>query len=160
MSFNELSKNTIYILSFIIIIIAFLKAFSNKLTTPYDYMKRSNYMVSFFRSHTLAIKILEEALSKFSNLTDEERSFINFQIGVNYHHKRKYNEAVKYFEKAWPYLKSSKIPFNKMYACIVVSYYNIGEKEKAREIYHFLRKKELYDINFIKLSYLENSIFK
>ena len=76
------------------------------------------------------------------DLSEEEKSFINFQIGVNYYYKKKYEKAIEYFEVAWPYLKKAKIPYNKIYASIVVSYYDVGEKEKAREIVN--EAKEVY----------------
>lgn len=136
------------------------KTFMVKPDTAMDYMTKANYLTSFYKMRGLAIKTLQEALNRFDNLSEEEKSFINFQIGVNYYYKKKYEKAIEYFEVAWPYLKKAKIPYNKIYASIVVAYYDVGEKEKAREMYHYLKNKEKYDPRFGALSYLENSIFK
>ena len=131
-----------------------------KLEKPMDYVQKANYLTTFYKMRSQAIKTLNRALIDFDHLTDEEYSFINFQIGVNYYNKKKYVEAVKYFDLAWPFLKKAKIPFNKIYASIVVANYDIGNKEKAREIYHFLIQKQKYDSRFASLAYLESSIFK
>lgn len=157
--------NKIFFIALYSVIAAFFlkglyKTFFMKLDSPMDYVKKANYLTSFYKMRSLAIRTLEEALEKCDFLTEEEESFINFQIGVNYYYKKKYSEAIKYYEKAWPYLKKAKIPYNKVYASIVVTYYDTGNKEKAREIYHYLIKKDRYDPRFASLSYLENSIFK
>lgn len=136
------------------------KTFFMKLETPMDYVKKANYLTSYYKLRNMAIRTLEDALVRFENLSDEEKSFINFQIGVNYYYKKKYHKAIQYYELSWPYLKKAKIPYNKIYASIVVAYYDTGNKEKAREIYHFLIGKEKYDPRFVALTYLENSIFK
>ena len=94
------------------------------------------------------------------DLNSEEKTSALFQIGVQYHFKKDYNKAVEYFDQVWDYIRKSKVPYEKMLACIIVSNYNIGKKEKAREIYHALRIKERYDPRFEQLSYLESTIFK
>lgn len=136
------------------------KTFFSKLETPQDYMKRANYAVSFFRMRNYANKVLLSALDAFDDLSEEERSFIHFQLGVNYYQQRKNEEAVKHFDIAWPYIKKAKIPYNRIYASIVVANYNIGNKDRAREIYHYLLSKEKYDPRFGALNYLESRIFK
>lgn len=131
-----------------------------RLNSPQDYIKKAYYLTNYYRMRSLSTKTLEDALRVFPTMSEEERSFIEFQIGVNYHKKRKLDLAIQHYEKAWPFLKKAKIPFSKVYASIVVAYYDVGEKEKAREIYHFLMQKEKYDPRFAALSYLESSIFK
>lgn len=157
---NQVFFTVFYIFCAVMVARSIYKAFFAKLETPNDYMNRANYAVSFFRARNYAIKLLEKGLVSIDKLTDEENSFMHFQIGINLYAKRKFNEAAKHFDIAWPYLKKSKIPYNKIYASIVATYYNIGQKDKAREVYHYLMQKEKYDPRFGALQYLENSIFK
>lgn len=134
-------------------------SFFTKPIAPQEYMKKANYAVSLFKARRYANRVLLEALS-LENLTEEEKAFIHFQRGFNHYMMRNNAEAVKDFEAAWPFLKKSRIPFNKAYASIVVAYYNVGKKDKAREIYHYLLQKSGYDSRFTSLQYLETRIFK
>ncbi len=136
------------------------KAFFIKAETPSDYMKKAHYAVSFFKARRYSINLLQKALDTFDNLTEEEYSYIHFQIGLNQYYQKKFETAAVTFDKAWPFLKKSKIPYSRAYAAIVVSNYNIGKKEKAREIYHYLIKKQSYDPKFADLQYLEQRIFR
>ncbi|MDO5095349.1 MAG: hypothetical protein Q4D65_02215 [Peptostreptococcaceae bacterium] len=157
---NQLFFTILYIFCGIMLLRSIQKAFFTKLEQPSDYMKRANYAVSFFKARNYANNLLQKALDRFDNLTEEELSFIHFQMGYNYFDKRNFEQAAKHFELSWPFLKKAKISYNKGYASLVVAFYNIGQKEKAREIYHYLRKKESYDPRFAALEYLERSIFK
>lgn len=158
--FSSIFFKVLYIAIGLMFLRGIHKTLFMKLEKPMDYVQKANYLTTFYKMRTQAIKTLNSALNNFENLTDEEYSFINFQIGVNYYYKKKYSEAVKYFDIAWPFLKKAKIPFNKIYATIVVANYDVGNKEKAREIYHFLMQKQKYDPRFESFAYLENSIFK
>lgn len=149
----------IYIATIYILARAVYKAFFTKLKTFDDYQKRSAHYISYFRSRKKAIKIMELAMQNLE-LNKEQTTSALFQIGVHYHYMRDYKKALEYFDKVWGDIKKSKNPYEKMLACIVVSNYNVGNKEKAREIYHHLRKKESYDPRFEQLSYLEGTIFK
>lgn len=149
----------IYVFSIYLIARAVYKAFFTKLKTFDDYQKRAAHNVSYFRSRKRAIKTMEEAMEKLE-LTKEQKTAVIFQIGVHYHYMRDYKKAVEYFDQVWGEIKKSRNPYEKMLACIIVSNYNVGNKEKAREIYHYLRKKESYDPRFEQLSYLESTIFK
>ena len=159
-NFSEIFFKLLYVTMGLMFLRGIQKTLFMKLNTPMDYVQKANYLTAFYKMRGQAIKTLQSALDNFDELTDEENSFIHFQIGVNYFYKKKYTEAVKYFDIAWPFLKKAKIPFNKIYASIVVANFDIGNKEKAREIYHFLLNKQKYDPRFASLSYLENSIFK
>lgn len=143
----------------LLVFIAICRVFVIKLEKPQDYMKKAHYMVMMFGAYLYANKVLESALQKFTDLTEEEISFLNFQIGINLVQKRKYNDSINYFEKSISFIQSSNIPYNKAYALMIKAYLNVGKKEKAREIYRNLRKKEKYDIKFEKLSVLEKELF-
>lgn len=151
---------SMYIFCFIILAIAIYRGLTIKLNTPYDYMKKSRNMVSMFRAYDYANKLLEEALQKFDNLADEEEAFINFQIGTNHYQKKRYKEAVLYFDKAWNFLEKENIPYSKAYEFMIKANLNIGEREKAGKIYKALRKKEVYDLGFAKLQHLEKDIWR
>lgn len=157
---NQIFFTIFYIFCGSMVLRSIYKTFFAKVETPRDYMKKANYAASFFRMRSYANKVLFDALDRFEHLTDEERSFIHFQIGINLYQQRKNEEAVKHFDIAWPYLNKAKIPYNKIYASIVVANYNVGNKDKAREIYHYLLAKRKYDPRFEALGYLESSIFK
>lgn len=149
----------IYAFTAYLLIKAIYGAFFTKLKTFEDYQKRSAHFVSYFKARQKSINIMEKALTEL-NLKHEEKISALFQIGVQYHFKKDYAKAITYFDQVWGYIKKSKIPYEKMLACIVVSNYNVGNKEKAREIYHTLKNKERYDQRFEQLSYLESTIFK
>lgn len=151
------SYNYLYILCFVFLGFAIFRGVFVKLNSPYDYMKKSRNIVAMFRAYDYANKLLEEALQKF-DLTDEEFSFINFQIGTNYYQKKQYKEAILYFDKAWDFLEKENIPYSKAYEFMIKANIYIGDKEKARKIYKSLRKKEVYDLGFTKLHYLEKDL--
>lgn len=149
----------IYIFSAYLLFRAIYTAFFTKLVTFEDYQKRSFHYISYFKARKKAIDILEKTLRDF-DLNNEQKNSVLFQIGVQYHYKKDYNKAVEYFDQSWNYIKKSKVPYEKMLACIVVANYNLGKKDKAREIYHILKSKVKYDPRYNELSYLENTIFK
>lgn len=149
----------IYIFSAYLLVKAIYTAFFTKLVTFEDYQRRSAHYVSYFKARQKAIEVMERALTEL-DLNNEEKTSAVFQIGVQYHYKRDYKKAVEYFDKVWNYIKKSKVPYEKMLACIVVANYNLGNKDKAREIYHVLRTKEKYDPRYSQLDYLEGTIFK
>lgn len=157
---NQMFFTALYIFFALMLLRSIYKTFFMKLQTPQDYVKKANYAVGFFKARNYANKVLYEALDRFDTMSEEERSFIHFHIGLNLYQKRKNEEAVKHFDLAWPYLKKAKIPYNRIYAALVAANYNIGKKDKAREIYHHLISKEKYDPRFSSLQYLEKSIFK
>lgn len=149
----------IYVFTAYLLIKAIYGAFFTKLITFEDYQKRSAHFVSYFKARQQAINVIEKAIIDL-NLKNDEMVSALFQIGVQYHYKRDYAKAITYFDQVWGYIKKSKIPYEKMLACIVVSNYNVGNKEKAREVYHILKNKEKYDPRYEQLSYLESTIFK
>ncbi|MGB5824060.1 MAG: hypothetical protein WBH44_08270 [Proteocatella sp.] len=149
----------IYIFTAYLLIKAIYGAFFTKLKTFEDYQKRSAHFVSYFKARQKAINVMESAIIDLNLKNDEKISAI-FQIGVQYHYKRDYTKAITYFDQVWGYIKKSKIPYEKMLACIIVSNYNVGNKEKAREVYHILKNKGKYDPRYEQLSYLESTIFK
>ncbi len=160
MTFNQIFFAALYTFIGVMVLRCIYISFIIKPQTPQDYMKKANYAVSLFKARNYANKILTEALEKFENLTEEERAFLHFQKGINDYMKRDNVSAVKNFDIAWPFLKKAKIPFSKIYASIVVANYNVGKKDKAREIYHHLMQKSKYDPRFSSLGYLEMKIFK
>ncbi len=149
----------IYIFTAYLLIKAVYRAFGVKLVTFEDYQKRSAHYVSYFRARQQAINVIEMAMKNLDLKNDEKMAAL-FQIGVQYHFKRDYAKAAEYFDQVWGYIKKSKVPYEKMMACMIVSNYNIGNKDKAREIYHVLKTKEKYDPRYEQLSYLESTIFK
>lgn len=160
---NDVTVNyvliAIYIFTAYLLIRAIKIAFFTKLENFDDYQRRSGHYVSYFRSRNKAIETMQIALDTLE-LNSEEKNSALFQIGIQYHFKKDYRKAVEYFDQVWGYIKKSKIPYEKMLACIVVANYNLGEKEKARAIYHTLLLKAKYDPRFEQLSYLESTIFK
>lgn len=149
----------IYVFSAYLLVKAVYSAFFTKLETFEDYQKRSAHYVSYFKARQKSIDVLEMALRDLK-LNNEQRTSVLFQIGVQYHYKKDYKKAVEYFDQIWNYIKKSKVPYEKMLACIVVANYNLGNKDKAREVYHILKNKEKYDPRYSELSYLEGTIFK
>lgn len=150
----------LYIFCAWMLIRSIYKAFFLKLETVDDYMKRAHYAVSFFKARNYALRLLQKALSVFPDVSAQEFAFIHFQIGYLYFEKKDFEKAVEHFDLAWPFLKKSKLSYSRAYAALVVANYNVGNKEKAREWYHYLRRKEQSDPRFQGLSYLERSIFK
>jgi len=149
----------IYVFSAYLLFRAIKIAFFTKLETFDDYQKRSAHYFTYFRARNKSIEVMNRALNDL-DLNAEEKNAALFQIGIQYHFKKDYKKAVEYFDQVWGYIKKSKVPYEKMLACIIVSNYNLGDKEKARTIYHTLRLKERYDPRFEQLSYLESTIFK
>ena len=84
----------------------------------------------------------------------------NFQIGMQYYYKRDYKEAVEYFEKMERYFKKARIPFDNGYLSMIVSYYNIGKTEKAKSLYHILKKQQKLDPRYGDLDMLEKRLFE
>lgn len=149
----------IYVFTLYLLTKAIYKAFFTKLVTFEDYQKRSAHFMTYFKAKNKAIKVLEDAMENLE-LSHADKVSALFQIGVLYHYKKDYKKAVEYFDQVWGYIKKNKTPYEKMFACIVVANYNLGNKEKAREVYHILKMKEKYDPRYDQLSYLESTIFK
>lgn len=135
------------------------RAFFGKLETVHDYHKRAANYVIYFSSKRKAIKVLDEALANPS-FNEIERSSIYLQKGILYYRLKNYNKSKENFEPILKYLKKEKFPYTKELSAVILTYYNLGEKEKARELYHILKGKEKYDKGFSELSYLDRYIWK
>lgn len=149
----------IYIVSIILIVKAVRKAFFAPLNTMDDYINRSNHFVMYFKNRTAAINVLVKALNN-SDLTESEKNQLKIKIGILYNYKKDYENAKKYFDEILEYVKKSKIPYDRELSAIVVVYYNLGDKDTARKVYHWLRAKEKYEPRFELFSYLDTYIFK
>lgn len=124
-----------------------------------DYHKRAANHVIYFSNKKRAIKILDLALENPS-FNEVERGSIFLKKGILYYRLKNYEKAKESFEPILKYLKKEKFPYTKELSAVILTYYNLGEKEKARELYHILKGKEKYDPGFSELSYLDRYIWK
>lgn len=149
----------IYAFSIILLIRVIYKAFFTKLETVVDYHQRAFNYVNYFQNRTMAINLLEQALSmdKFNNV---EKASFHLKIGILYFKMKKFEEAKESFENILSYIRSENFSYTKELSAIVLTYYNLGEKDKARKIYHWLLSKEKYDPDFSNLRYLDTYIWK
>lgn len=113
----------------------------------------------YFSNKKKAIKVLDDALAN-PNFNEVERSSLFLQKGILYYRLKDYNKSKENFEPILKYLKKEKFPYTKELSAVILTYYSLGEKEKARELYHILKAKEKYDKGFSELSYLDRYIWK
>ncbi|CAF4613857.1 unnamed protein product, partial [Rotaria magnacalcarata] len=84
-----------------------------------------------------AEELYQELLKSAS--TDSERAHIYHQLGIKNYHQGKYQEAVKFYEKALE-IKRKTLPEDDVslaptYSNIGIAYNNMGEYSKALEYY-------------------------
>jgi hypothetical protein len=73
---------------------------------------------------------------------------------------KKLNKAKEHFDKILDFVRKDNFKYMKDISAIVLTYYELGEKDTARKIYHWLRAKEKFDPDFDKLDYLDLYIWK
>ncbi|MGL5440614.1 MAG: hypothetical protein ACRDA4_09625 [Filifactoraceae bacterium] len=159
MNLYKITMYIIYFASVILIFRAVKKSFFSKLITFDDYVNRSKHFVMYFKNRTAAINVLKKALEN-KNISNVEKNELKIKIGILYNYKKEYAKAKLYFDEVLDYIKKEKLEFDRELASIVVVYYNLGDKETARKVYHWLRSKEKYEPRFELFSYLDNYIFK
>lgn len=149
----------IYILSAVVLLRVIYKYYFSPLNTIEDYHQRAFAYETILLSKRLSINFLKKGLQD-ERLTQIEKASIKLRLGILYYRLRDYQQSVDYFEMIINYIKKGKFPYTRNLSAIVLSYYNLGKKEKARELYHYLLAKESYDMNFSKLRYLDRYIWK
>ncbi len=149
----------IYILSIIILVRVVYRAFFTELKTAIDYHQRAmNYQI-YFQNKSKSIKILEQALLNPDFNRTDKGSF-HLSIGILYYKMKKFDKAKEHFESILDFIKKDNFSYMKDLSAVVLTYFELGEKDKARIIYHWLRAKEKYDPDFGKLDYLDLYIWK
>ncbi len=116
-------------------------------------------MISYFGAKKRAVAVLQRGLELPDN-TKEEVDELNFQIGNTYYLLKNYTEAAAYYDKMKERLKAKSFPYDKGYLHMIMSYYNAGRAEMARQIYHNLMNRQLQDARFGMVDTLKNRIFK
>lgn len=153
------SLKVVYVLLIVFFVAVLFRNYFNKLKTKEDYLKRASNLGKHWKQYDRAAAILKKGLDTLT-LTEEEQDVFNFQIGMQYYYKRDYKEAVEYFEKMERYFKKARIPFDNGYLSMIVSYYNIGKTEKAKSLYHILKKQQKLDSRYGDLDMLEKRLFE
>ena len=149
----------IYLFSIIILVKVIRRAFFIELKTALDYHQRAmNYQI-YFQNKTKSIKILEEGLLN-PNFSKTEKGSFHLSIGILYYKMKKFDKAKEQFESIMDFIKKENFSYMKDLSAVVLTYFELGEKDKARTIYHYLRAKEKYDPDFDKLDYLDLYIWK
>lgn len=149
----------IYAFSIILVIRVIYRAFFTKLETAVDYHQRAfNYEI-YFQNRNMAINLMQQALL-IDKFNDVEKASFHLKIGILYFKMKKFDKAKDSFENILNYIKNEKFSYTKDLSAIVLTYYNLGEKDKARKIYHWLMSKEKYDYDFSNLRYLDTYIWK
>ena len=149
----------IYIFSGILLIRVIYRAFFTELKTATDYHQRAMNYEIYFQNRSKAIKLLEQAIEK-PEFTRTEKGSFDLKIGILYYKMKKLNKAKEHFDKILDFVRKDNFKYMKDISAIVLTYYELGEKDTARKIYHWLRAKEKFEPDFDKLDYLDLYIWK
>lgn len=149
----------IYALTIFLILYAVYRSFFGRLSTAEDYVKRANVFVQYFRAHKKAISTLEEGL-RLPGLKEYQAQELHLRLGVQHFRLRDFHKATEHFDHVIPRLAKRKLAYDPGYLDMIMSYYNIGDVEAARSIYHKLLKKQYEDARFGMVTSLDNRIFK
>ncbi|MBK5243154.1 hypothetical protein [Clostridium sp.] len=123
-----------------------------------DYNDRAIYYEVIHHNKIKAINILKKSLY-LENLTDMEISSINLDIGILYYKKKNYEQAIRYFDKAFRMTAKIKFLYEKKYICVIKAYIYVNQKQKSIDLYYNLIDRQSYDSNFKRIKKLDKLLF-